>query len=127
MSSPHPSAGEMLPLPRPIPPLTQRKRDGSPYLRHADIEEEIGRALATTPAAWNPGDLASECIVHLIRAKKGEPDKAVIGRLFEEITRRITRIATDNAKGFDQVSTEELVMKAGEEEIALGLAGTPSR
>src|SRR5260370_29442130 len=99
MSSPHPSAGEMLPLPRPIPPLTQRKRDGSPYLRHADIEEEIGRALATTPAAWNPGDLASDRIVHLIRPKKCEPDKAYIAHFFDEITPRFTTIVTNDSKG----------------------------
>lgn len=127
MRPPEPSPRGVAASRRP-PPLTQsRKRDGCPYVRHADTEEEVSEALATEPANWKPCDLSSECIVHLIRTQIGQSDKTVMGRLLEVIMRRTTRIATDNSKGFDQVRTEEIVTKVGEEVIGLILADAPSR
>jgi len=112
-----------------VPPLTQTTVDGKPLVRRADVENEISCALATDPATWieKAQSLSSEAIVHLICTLRVRGEDHVCGCLVKRIGRRIARIAKDWAKGFDQITTDEIVIQVGKEVISLILAETPNR
>jgi hypothetical protein len=119
-------------------PITQRTRDGDVYYRRPDVEAEIGRVLALEPSEWAPAGLKSETLVHLIRRLLPTEEKTVLGRLLNEITKRMTRIVKSHARGFSRTITEivevvrlkaiELVLAAAEQsELVPGVHSTQSR
>lgn len=125
MSAPNPSTD---PPPRILlPPLTCKKTDGSAYLRPSDIVEEIGRALTSDPSTWSLRKLKSETLVHLIRTSRVRDDETLLGPLIHEVGKRIARIAHDWAKGFDPITTEEILVQVGEQIISRILADPPTR
>jgi DNA-directed RNA polymerase specialized sigma24 family protein len=110
-----------------IAPLASSDRHGKPYKRYSDVEEEISRVLSTDVSTWSATGLKSETIVHLIRKLRACGEIEVLGRLVDMLGRRISRIATGCAQGFDQTTTEEIVLQVGVEVIELVLAKTSSR
>lgn len=125
MSAPNPPSDPPA-LPS-IPPLTRRKEDGRSYQRPPDIVAEIGRALTTDPSTWALSKLKSETLVHLIRTNRVRGDETLLGPLVHEVGKRIARIAEDWAKGFDAMTTEEIVVQVGEQIISRILADPPTR
>ena len=116
-----------------IPPLASSTVDGKPYLRRADVETEILRALSHPRVEWialaerrGSGRLSNEALVFLIRrSRKGDRD--LFGRLVHELGDRTVRIADRWAQGFDQDTLEEIVWTVEKEIVDLVLAETPSR
>ena len=112
-----------------VAPLTQAKPDGTPFVRRADVEKEISHALSSDQATWSvlASSLSSEAIVYLIRVLRARGEKVVCGALVEQLGHRIARIAKDWAKGFDPLTTDEIIIQVGEDIIAQILAPTPTR
>jgi hypothetical protein len=119
-----------------VPPLTQSTKDGKPYIRRADVEVEIGCALAAGPAAWtgmvaksvgSEGGLSSEAIVFLLRALRAPGQEAVLEGLVKGLSHRISRIVTSSAQGFDPTTTDEIVSAVNLDVITLIFAETTTR
>ena len=116
-----------------ISPLTSSTVDGKPYLRHADVETEILRALSRPRVEWfalaerrGSGRLSNEALVFLIRQSRNG-DRDLFGRLVHELGDRTVRIAERWAQGFDQDTLDEIVWTIEKEIVDLVLAETPSR
>ncbi|RUL84032.1 RNA polymerase sigma factor [Tautonia sociabilis] len=117
-------------------PLTSNYRDGRPYTRRRDVEDQVCRVRDTDPATWpalakapagSDDRLKSEVIVHLVRILRARGETAIAGQLIEQLVKRMEKTATAWAKGFDQTTTEEIVIQVGERVVELILADTPSR
>lgn len=95
--------------PKPVPPLTARKADGTRYTRFADVEDEIGDVWCGPPLDWIAlkEKLKSETMAFLIR-KSGQTDDYIRGQLLFELKGRTLRITESIVKGFDQVIREEI-------------------
>jgi hypothetical protein len=114
-----------------VPRLTSSKEDGTPYKRFPDVENEIARALSYPRAEWlrmveGRGRLSRETLVFLIR-QLSDSDRDLCGRLIQELCKSVVRIAQEWARGFDRITTDELLLKVEIEIIELVLAETPSR
>jgi hypothetical protein len=114
-----------------VPRLTFSKEDGTPYTRFPDVENEIARALGYPRAEWlrmleGPGRLSRETLVFLIR-EVSDSDRDLCGRLIQQLCKSVVRIAQEWARGFDRITTDELLLKVEIEIIELVLAETPSR
>lgn len=126
-STPH-SLQEPDPSSRDPRPLTQSARDGRRYIRHEDVEDEIRTALAAEPASWAPGSLKNETLVHLIRSLRWRDEMAnILGRLFDQLGRRVVVIVGDYSKGFPKSVREEIHEHVSHEVVKLVLAETPTR
>lgn len=119
-----------------VEPLTKCRMDGRPYVRRPDVEEQICRVRETDPATWpdlakappgSDGRLKSETIVHLVRILRKRGESTVAGQLIEQLIRRAGKITRTWAKGFDQTTTEEIVLEVGGRLIEFILAETPTR
>lgn len=97
-----------------IPPLRKRKRDGTLYSRPPQVEALLCE-LAELPrdeillraAATNRGDpsyLPSECLLHLLRASRGDNSDAYFERLFAMLSRRVMRALPRAERGDDRTS-----------------------
>src|SRR5437867_4060349 len=95
--------------PKPVPPLTAKTADGTPYKRFADVEAEIREVWCQPPSDWIAGKetLKNETLVFLIR-KGGLNDDEIRGLLLAELIARTVRIAESAVKGLDEVATEEI-------------------
>jgi DNA-directed RNA polymerase specialized sigma24 family protein len=110
-----------------VPPLTCRHRDGTPYVRYADIEEEICCARAADPNTWNAPSLTCEALVHLIRAlRKRLGFTDAISRLFDQLGRRVAVITGDYSRGFSQSEREEIAEEVRHRVLLLVLAEAPT-
>ncbi len=79
--------------------LTKRRADGTPYRRREPVqsalaelvglprEEILSRLQVRDPGL--PSYVASECIVHLIRATRGDNDERYFNELYRGVMRRI--------------------------------------
>ena len=95
--------------------------------RWVDVEAEVQRMSRLPQSDWiaEAEDLLNESLVHLSR-KTHRVDEEVCGRLMQELSGRTVRIATRWARGFDETTTEEIVLKIEIKIIELVLAETPS-
>lgn len=93
-----------------IPPLTCTGRNGQPYKRRAEVEQEILRTLTLPPTQWGEmaNGLSSEALVFLIRLVRNT-DRDVAGRLIEQLNHRILRTARKWCGGFDRLTIELLL------------------
>lgn len=85
-----------------IAALTKRRADGTPYSRREPVqsalaelvglprEEILIRLQVRDPGS--PSYIASECIVHLIRAARGDNDERYFNELYREVMRRIASV-----------------------------------
>jgi hypothetical protein len=110
-----------------VPPLTASKPDGKPYERSSTVQNEIGRVLRLPQSDWigEAPDLQNETIVFLIRRARRSTEE-LYGRLVQELTRRINRIARRWAQGLDRLATEEILSKVEIGILELVLAKEPS-
>jgi hypothetical protein len=111
-----------------VPPLTCIGRNGHPYKRRIEVEEEIVRALAFPPAQWEEmakRGLSSEALVFLIRSIRNT-DRDVAGRLIKELNHRILRTAKRWCRGFDRLTTESILLAVEQKVIDLLLASVPT-
>lgn len=134
MSPPH-SGKKPVALPG-VEPLTKCRMDGRPYVRRADVEEQICQVRVTEPATWPdlakapPGSderLKSETIVHLVRILRKRGESTIAGQLIEQLISRAAKITMTWAKGFDRTTIEEIVYEVGGRLIEFILAETPTR
>ncbi len=127
-STPSPTT-EADPPPEGVPaPLTCSAKDGRPYVRRPDVEDQIRTALAAAPSSWNPRKLRSETLVHLVRCIRWrDGSEGDIGRLVDQIGRRVAVIVGDNAKGFPESVRDEIVEHVSHCVLKLLLAETPTR
>ena len=118
-----------------VAPLTCTYMDGRPYQRRADVEAQIRLALKADPGTWpalaaapnaSEDRLSSEAIVHLIRVLRKHHEQTIAGRLIEQFVKRMETISQSWARGFDQTTTEEIIINVGRKVITLVLAETPS-
>src|SRR5581483_63951 len=82
--------------------------------------DEIARIVTTDTSTWTSDGVCSETLVHLIRVlcdRGGE--EGLLGRLVDQLGRHIAQIAKDVAKGFDPTTTDEIVVKVGQDVVAL--------
>ena len=102
--------------------------NGKAYERRADVEAEIQRVLCLHQSGWiaEAEDLQNETLVFLIR-QIDRGDQELFGPLLQELSRRIVRLASRWAQGFDKITTENIVMQVEIEILELVLAETPSR
>lgn len=110
-----------------VEPLTKKNKNGEPYVRHKDVDEEIAACLAREPPDWDMDSLQSETIVFLIRNLWKRQARASAGRLTHELVKRISRIAKDWSRGFDPVSTDEIIQFTGYEIVDLIFATSTTR
>ncbi len=110
-----------------ILPLSARSVKGSIYVRRQEIETEIAHVMSTDSSQWDLAGLRSETIVYLIRRGCPNGDETVLARLLDTLARRVTRLASRWAGGFDQTTTEEIVWMVGLEimELVLSPETTP--
>ena len=111
-----------------VPPLAWSTARGKRYQRSPGVEAEIQKMLCLHESEWMAaaGDLQNETIVFLIRRiRRG--DQEVYGRLFEELSSRIVRMAGRWAQGFDEITTEEIVWSVERQILDLVLTEEPSR
>jgi hypothetical protein len=99
--------------PKPVPPLTARKKDKDRtlYTRFADVEAEIREVWCRPPLEWIAlkGKLKNETVVCLI-CKAGLNDDYIRGQLMAELDERTVRIVEAHVKGFDDVIREEILL-----------------
>jgi hypothetical protein len=119
--------------PGPVRQLTFSTQEGKPYERRADVEAEIGRALAVPRADWvqmakteGQDRLSSEALVFLTREVR-HSDHDLFGQLVEQLSRRVKRIAARWARGFDPQTTEDILLQVELRIIERLLAEPPSR
>src|SRR4051794_6846818 len=110
-----------------LTPLTQSKRDGTPYKRHADAEVEIAGVMATDPSTWSPETLKSETLVYLIRLLWKRDDQKSIPKLIDCLGRRIARIARDYGSSLPKSAVEDFAIEIAEEVNLSLFASEPSR
>src|SRR5438067_8338820 len=112
----------------PVPPLTSSKPDGKPYERSATVKSEIGTILCVPESDWiaQADDLQNETLVFLIRQTR-RADPELYGRLFQELSKRITRLARRSVRGLDRPTAEEIVLKVEIDMLELVLAEEASR
>lgn len=114
--------------PGPVEPLTSLNKDGKPYERSPAVQAELSRILSLHQFDWiaEVGDFRNETLVYLIRKNRcGDPE--LYGRLFQELSTRITRIVRRNAWGLDRFSAQDIILKVEIQIIELVLAEKPSR
>src|SRR5262249_15808302 len=106
----------------PPPPLIHPDPGGTPYVRRQELTHEITSLVQTDSSSWSSDKLHSETLVHLIRVlcKRGGEDH-VLGQLVFQLGKHIARIVKDVAKGFDPTTTDEIILKVGENVVALVL------
>jgi DNA-directed RNA polymerase specialized sigma24 family protein len=106
----------------------QKDGAGKLYVRRPEVEGEIAGILKTDTSSWSSDGLSSETLVHLIRVLcKRDGEEPLIGRLADQLGRHIARIAKDVAKGFDPTTTDEMVVKVGQDVMGLVVAQSPTR
>src|SRR4030095_8179833 len=110
-----------------VAPLTQRKKDGSPYVRLPDVEAEIAEVLASDPATWSVATLKSETLVHLARWLWRRNDQKLIGKVIDCLGRRIAQIARDFSSGLGKSGAEDFAIEIAEEVNLLIFAQTATR
>jgi hypothetical protein len=111
-----------------VSPLTCSAKDGGKYVRFEDVEGEIAKALAAEPSTWDVEALKSEVLVHLIRVHRWREDMMdVLGRLFDQLGRRVAVIVGDNSKGFSKMVREDLLDRISQKVVELVLIKTPTR
>jgi hypothetical protein len=98
-----------------IAPLTQRKKDGSPYVRPPDVEAEIAEVVASDPATWSVSVLKSETLVHLVRWLWKRNDLRLIGKVIDCLGKRIAQIARDFSSGLGKSGAEDFAIEIAEE------------
>jgi DNA-directed RNA polymerase specialized sigma24 family protein len=92
------------------------------------VTDEIAQALARDPSKWARGGYESETIVHLVRHLRASKENArVMGDLILVLDRRVTRIVARWARGFDEVTTEEIALEVGRAVIEICLGEGPPR
>jgi DNA-directed RNA polymerase specialized sigma24 family protein len=97
------------------------------YVRRPSVDDEIAHALARDPSTWGAG-FESETIVHLVRHLHATSASwRVMGDLILILDRRVTRIVARHARGFDEVTTEEIALEVGRAVIELCLGEGPPR
>jgi DNA-directed RNA polymerase specialized sigma24 family protein len=96
--------------------------EGASYTRRPAVIAEIESALPRPPATWvalantpeSRGGMSSEAMVHLVRRLRHEPDaRRVFGQLALALDGRIAKVVQRWARGFDQVTTEEIALDVG--------------
>src|SRR5207248_513520 len=119
------SRGAMMPK---IPPLTSSRRDEKPYERRPDIEARIAEVLQRPRGDWAAlaAAVPDEVLVFIIR-QLDNTDPNLVGSLFSELSKRITRVARRWARGFSRITTEDILLAVEVRVIELVLAETPSR
>lgn len=126
-STPPPPSEADPPLGEPAP-LTCNAKDGKLYVRHADVQEEMRKALAAEATSWALECLKSETLVHLIRSLRWRDEMAnVLGRLFDQLGRRVAVIVGDYSKGFPQSVRKEIIEHVSHKVLVLVLAEAPTR
>lgn len=116
-----------------VPPLTSRDLKGRPYTRRPGTEDEIRRALASAPATWDdlakagpPNRLSSSALVFLIRSVR-DSDRNLAGELIQTLNHRILQTARRWCRGFDPMTTEDILDKVLTEMLSRLLALHPTR
>ena len=111
-----------------VQPLRSSRADGKPYERSATVQTEIGRILCLPQSDWiaEAEDLQNETLVFLIRQTR-RADPQLYDRLFQELSKRITRLARRSVRGFDRTTAQEIVLKVEIDILELVLAEEPSR
>jgi len=102
--------------------------NGQAYRRWADVEAEMQRMSRLPQSDWlaEAEHLQSETLVFLIRQTR-RASQELYGRLVQELSRRMVRIANRWAQGLDEITTEEIVSQVEIKVLQLVLADTPSR
>src|ERR1051325_6006699 len=109
-------------------PLTSKTALGLTYERPEATETEIGRMLCLPHSEWMaaaPG-LRHETLVYLIREINGRNDE-LFGALAGELSKRVARLASGCAQGFDQITTEDILWRVEKHIFDLVLAEIPFR
>lgn len=124
-----PSSVESDPLPvlGGIAPLTQCKKDGSPYVRPSDVEAEIAEVIASDPATWSVSALKSETLVYLVRRLWKPNDQKLIGKVIDCLGKRIAQIARDFSSGLGKSGAEDFAIEIAEEVNLLIFAQAATR
>jgi len=84
-----------------INPLKKRTLEGAIYTRRPEVEAEIDQLLELPDAdilarcgirrAGLPGHISSEAALHMLRARRAEPETAIASRLFSMLAERVLR------------------------------------
>ena len=116
-----------------VPELTSKKRDGTPYTRHADVTEAIALALTLPKEQWvewaersDATRLPSEALVFLVKSA-ATVDKGIFGKLAWQLHLRIEKAARRWARGFDRDTTAEVIEAVQKKVIEIALTNPPSR
>jgi hypothetical protein len=115
------------------PPLTSRDPEGQLYTRRAQTEVEIRHVLGQPRDTWDararvqgPSRLSSEALVFLIRHLR-ERNNDLLGSLTETLNRRTLRTARRWSHGFDEMTSEHILLTVQMEVLELVFAVKPSR
>lgn len=95
----------------------QPRPEGPALTRRPGTEDEIRRALASAPATWDdlakadpPNRLSSSALVFLIRSVR-DSDRNLAGELIQTLNHRILQTARRWCRGFDPMTTEDILDK----------------
>lgn len=114
---------------RPVPLTSVRERDGRPYTRFADVEEEIaevlqsdrsGAMLLEAPSRWK-----TQTLVYF--ARNGGKRRELTGRLVREVMTRAGKIVALNCRGFSPTDVDEIAGEVRTHLVKLILTETPTR
>jgi hypothetical protein len=99
--------------PKPVPPLTARKADGTRYTRFPDIEAEISDVWRRPPSVWvdRLEELKNETVVFLILKAGLQRDDYHRGLLLADLNERTIRISERAAEDFLDVAKEEIALQ----------------
>lgn len=116
-----------------VSPARTRRLDsfnakGKDYKRWNDVEAEDQRLLHAHESTWivEAPDLQNECLLFLIRHVR-EGNRGVFSHLFEELLKRVNRMARHWVAPFNEVTRDYLLEQIEIEMIKLVLAEKPTR
>ncbi len=116
-----------------IPPLSSYDLKGRLYTRRSGTEDEIRGALGSPQATWSalaraapPKRLSSEALVFLVRSVR-DFDRNLAGELIETLIHRVLQTARRWCRGFDPMTTEDILDKVQTEILDRLLALHPTR
>jgi hypothetical protein len=89
-------------------PLTCRKKTGEPYTRHREVEVQIAEALTLPISEWPAREWRLETLVHLIRLRACDNDRAVLGKLTMAFLEKAKPTVDRSSRGFGVADTEEI-------------------
>lgn len=108
-------------------PLTCFTKEGKPYSRHKEVEDEIARALGISHTIWCDQSWRIETLVHLIRLRRHDDDPHILGMLTFQFFERVKPIVNRSSRGYGPADSEEIQIEVANELGDLLTESPPSR